>query len=274
MFKWVTAGTIAGMVTVGSFFMVDTTISAQAEDGSPAIVQEEHRRGGPGRMQARGAHKAVAAEVLGLTEEELMDAREAGQTLEEIIAAQGLTMEDFLAAMQTARIAQINQAVADGEMTQEQADAIIERIEDGNGRPTGHRGSDRSGDRSGDRDGNRENRGNGPVGRGGPGSGHHAEILTDVLGLTVEELQAAYEAGQTMDEIVDAQGLTMEEFQAAVQAARIAQINQAVADGELTQEQADRMIERIENSEGREGRPGRQGGRRGGPRGEGHGQRR
>lgn len=259
MFKWITVGAIAGMVTVGSFFMVDTmsTVSAQAEDGGQTIVQEEHRRGGPGRMQSRSAHKATAAEILGLTEEELMSAREAGQTLEVIVAAQGLTMEEFKAAIQDARIAQINQAVADGELTQERADAMIERIEDGTGQPKG----------------NRSSRSNGRVGRGGPGGGDHAEILTDVLGLTIEELQVAREEGQTMDEIVAEQGLTMEEFKAAIQAARIAQINQAVVDGELTQERADAMIERIENGDGRNSHQGRQDGSRGGSRGEGRGQR-
>lgn len=152
MFKWITVGAVAGMIVVGSFFVVDSNAFAQAEDGGPALEQVEQRRGGPGhrsagRVQDRTEHKAAVAEILGLTVEELEAAHEAGQRLDEIVEAQGLTMEEFHAEMQAIRIAQINQAVADGELTQEEADAMIERIESCEGGP-----------------------GRGP-GRGGPGRG-------------------------------------------------------------------------------------------------------
>jgi len=259
MFKWITAGAVAGMVAVGTFFTVDMPVSAQADDGGPAQEQVEQRRGnhrghqGSSRSQDRSEHQASVAEILGLTVEELQAARDAGQRLDQIVETQGLTMEEFQAAMQAAKIAQINQAVADGELTQEQADAMIERIENGDGPGRGGRG-------------------NGPKHRGPQAGGERGErgergaVVAEVLGMTAEELQAAREAGQKLNEIVEAQGLTMEEFQAAMQAAKIAQINQAVVDGELTQEQADAMIERIEN--GNDG-PGRGERGRGGPGGGG-----
>ena len=81
------------------------------------------------------------------------------------------------------------------------------------------------------------------------------EMAASILGMTVADLEAAKEAGQSKSELVEAAGLTMEEFKAAMQTAMIAEVNQAVFDGEITQEQADALIDRIEN--------GRDGGRRG-----------
>jgi len=151
MFKWITAGAVAGMIAAGAFFMVDTTVSAQADDGSPALEQVEQRRGSSGhrgadRAEHRSERQAMKAEVLGLTVEELQDARDAGQRLNEIVEAQGMTMEEFHAEVQAAKIDQINQAIADGEMTQAEADAMIERIENGCGRGgSGHGGPERGG---------------------------------------------------------------------------------------------------------------------------------
>ena len=63
--------------------------------------------------------------------------------------------------------------------------------------------------------------------------------FADVLGLSVEELEARHDAGETMFEIAEAQGITPEEFSALMPGTRSVALDQAVAEGLLTQEQAD-----------------------------------
>lgn len=69
--------------------------------------------------------------------------------------------------------------------------------------------------------------------------------FADAFDMTVEELQAQLDAGETMYTIAEAQGLTVEEFRALMIEVRTDAINQAVADGVITQEQADWMITRM-----------------------------
>ncbi len=75
------------------------------------------------------------AEALGLTPEALFSELHAGKTLEEIAEAQGVDIQTVQEAIQSVRVKAmkeaIEQAVADGKMTQEQADWLLEGIEKG-----------------------------------------------------------------------------------------------------------------------------------------------
>ncbi len=75
----------------------------------------------------------------------------------------------------------------------------------------------------------------------------HDEMVAAVaakLGVSVDELQAQLNAGQTVWQIAQAQGLTADETTALLQAAHSEALQQAVADGTLTQAQADWMSQR------------------------------
>ena len=111
--------------------------------------------------------------------------------------ALGISVDELDAAQATVAEAAIAQAVADGLITQEQADRMAERAGDSGGRMPMMGGP----------------------GRGGSeGSGiDHEALLASELGISVDELQAAQEE------------------------ARQAGIDQAVADGNLTAEEADLM---------------------------------
>jgi hypothetical protein len=67
-------------------------------------------------------------------------------------------------------------------------------------------------------------------------------MTAEALGMTVEELQAAREAGKSMADLLEEQGLTAAQFQEAMTAARQAAVEKAVADGVITQEQADQIL--------------------------------
>ena len=75
------------------------------------------------------------AEALGLTPDEFFTRSHGGMTLEEIAEEQGVELEDVQQAMSDARADTmqqfIEQAVEDGTMTQEQADWMLEGMEQG-----------------------------------------------------------------------------------------------------------------------------------------------
>jgi len=69
-------------------------------------------------------------------------------------------------------------------------------------------------------------------------------ILAEKLGLSVAELDALIAEGKTVVQIAEEQGLSADEITTLMQEARSAALDQMVADGVITQEQADWMEQR------------------------------
>ena len=100
------------------------------------------------------------------------------------------------------------------------------------------------------------------------------DATAEATGLTVDEVIAALQDGQTFAQIAEAEGIDPQVIVDAFVAERAALLEQAVADGRLTQEQVDLMleamaehlIEQLESSWMRlpEGAAGTWGGRTGG----------
>lgn len=146
---------------------------------------------------------------------------------EALAEALGITVEELETAKTEAHTAAINQAVADGVLTQEQADELLAN-------------------------------GGGRIGR----LGNMETYLAEALGISVETLQAARQtvfaanlaemvaAGEITQEQADmmvarqaVQGyVDVEAMQAAVQSIYADAIAQALADGVITQEQADQLL--------------------------------
>lgn len=88
--------------------------------------------------------------------------------------------------------------------------------------------------------------GNGARGTGtGPMHTYMVEAFAQALDLTVEDVQAQFEAGATMWQIASDQGLSDEAIQGVMIQARTVALDAMVAEGLLTQEQADLMLERM-----------------------------
>jgi hypothetical protein len=91
----------------------------------------------------------------------------------------------------------------------------------------------------------------GGFGMGGPGMGgfgYHGtlpDLLAEALGMTVDELYEALADGKTVAEVAEQQGVGLADVVEAVMAPRVEQLEQAVADGYLTQEQTDWMIDEM-----------------------------
>ncbi len=172
--NWLLTGLTAGAVTLTALsaapqiaFAQDAPAAPAQSDGATVPAQPspfQHGRGG--REAFDGDHAQFLADALGITVDELDAARSA------------------------AKDAALDQAVAEGLLTQEQADAI----RNGEGRGLGIRPP-----------------------RGQESTIDMRALLADALGITVDELEAAE------------------------QAARDASLAQAVADGVITQEEADLM---------------------------------
>lgn len=72
-----------------------------------------------------GSLPILLAEALGMTTEDLVAAQATGQTVAEMAAAQGVELADVVAAVVGPRAERLAQSVADGTLTQEQADAML-----------------------------------------------------------------------------------------------------------------------------------------------------
>lgn len=122
----------------------------------------------------------------------------------------------------TARIRELLQGLVDaGTITADQADAVAAELATAMPGRGGH------------------GHGDGGFGRGGFGRGMGADVVADALGLTVDELVAAIRDGQTIAEIAAAEGVDVQVVVDAMVAEVEARLDEAVAAGTLTQEEAD-----------------------------------
>jgi hypothetical protein len=72
----------------------------------------------------------TVSELLGLTTDELCDLRQEGKSLAEIAAEQGVTIDELVEAIMAEKIEAVQAAVVEGTITQEQADVMIQRMEE------------------------------------------------------------------------------------------------------------------------------------------------
>ncbi len=170
-------GAAALTLTAGAIWAVDGVSAAVPTAVFEQIGIQKHGegefgRGGRGHKGGR-MHQAL------------------GERQQYLAAALGITVEELQSAYETVRNSLLDQAVADGTLTQEQADQIRagERV-----RVPGLRMKGRAGD-----------------------AAEHVALLASTLGISVDELEAAKSV------------------------ARDAALADALANGEITQEQIDRM---------------------------------
>jgi hypothetical protein len=78
-------------------------------------------------------------------------------------------------------------------------------------------------------------------GDAGPYHDLMVETFAQSLGLSVDQIQSRLESGESIWQIAASEGVSAEEFRDMMQQARETMLDQAVQDGNLTQEQADAM---------------------------------
>ncbi len=145
----------------------------------------------------------------------------------------GVSTEALDDAIKGARVAQVEQALKDGKITQEQADAAKKAIESGEARGFGpgfgHRGGGFGHGRFGGHHG------------GGPG----LEAAATYLGLSQDELRAELQGGKSLSTIAGEKGKSVDGLKAAMVKDATAKLEEAVAAGRITEEQKAAMVERL-----------------------------
>jgi len=86
--------------------------------------------------------------------------------------------------------------------------------------------------------------------RGWGGPGAVMETVAEMLGLTPEDLGSELRGGKTVAEVAEAQGVDTQSIVDAVNAEVQEWVQQAVDEGRLTQEQADRILEGMADFDG------------------------
>ena len=178
---------------------------------------------------------AAAADPFGLTPEELQTRLSAGETMWQIAEGQGLSTEEFREVMAAARDQAVEQAVADGIFTQEQAD----RMKGGMGRMWGN----------GFAHGYMAGQGMmGGFGPGEPGIMHEYMLpfMAAALDMTAEELQARLDEGVSMWQAASEQGLDEQAIRDLMLTARTKAVESAVEAGLLPEESGALMLERMD----------------------------
>lgn len=99
------------------------------EYGPLSVIGLRQRKGGDGPCKGARLVVGSAAEVLGKEAAEVVQAIRSGESLAEQAEAQGMSVEDFTAALLDAIKAKLDAKVAEGVITQAQADRIFAEIE-------------------------------------------------------------------------------------------------------------------------------------------------
>jgi len=147
-------------------------------------------------------------------------------------------LRDALAAAQDA---QLDQAAKDGDLTQKQADAIkAARKQAGTVLSPGLRGG---AGRFGVHGKPMLHGGRHPFGV----RGDIFEDFAKVLGTTPHKLKEQLRDGKSLADVAKANGKSMADVRAAVKAAMKTRLDKAVRDGDLTQKQADEILDNVED---------------------------
>ncbi len=182
------------------------------------------RQGQFGGLEDNPVHDLVIAEyadAFGISAENLEARLVDGERLTDIAAEYGFEGDEFVSLIQTVHSTATEAAVAQGLITQEQADLFGNRPEFGGQGKHGQFGQM-----------------SGPRGQGnfeeGPLHDYMSAAIADALGISTEDLEAAKEAGTPLHELVD---MDFAELQEIMQAARTSAVEQALADGVITEDE-------------------------------------
>jgi len=227
--RYVRIAAIVGLVIVLGLGGV-ATVAAQG----PTFLGA---RGGIRLPKADEALEAIA-DLLGLSVEELQLQFWGGRTLADVAAKAGVDLEEVhgavAASREDARRAAIEQAVAEGTITQEHADWLLEGMDNGYDAEAG-------------------------VMRRGllgadmmvRGDDHpQLDALAEALDMTVEDLAARLRGGEVLADLAEEAGVALQDLKDVSDAAREARVREAIEvarDNEaITEEQADWLLRGLE----------------------------
>ena len=119
-------GLSLGMVAIMALMLGGSVFADTPEETD---VQSQLAGSGWHGFQGKGvACGETVSELLGITFEERCELRQEGNSLADIAALQGVTVDELVGAIMAERTALVQARVDDGTLTQEQADSMIEHM--------------------------------------------------------------------------------------------------------------------------------------------------
>jgi hypothetical protein len=197
---------LAGGGAAGALLGTPDLTFAQ-DPGSETAAEPDAGRWHPGEQLA------VAAEAIGISEDELRTALEDGQSIAQVAESNGVDVQTVIDAMVAAATERLETAI----------DALPERMAE----VVQREGFPERGP------------GHGPRGRGHFGAGLDAAAAA--IGIESEELRAALADGSTIAEVAEANDVDVQTVVDALVAEAEAHLDEAVADGRLDEERATEM---------------------------------
>jgi len=141
----------------------------------------------------------------------------------------GVSESELTTAIKDTRVEMLDEAVANGRLTQEQADRMREKINEsdyglfGFGRGFGDRLCHRA-------------------------AGHVLGTAAEVLDMPKEDLAQQLKDGKSLAEVAEAKGMSVEDFKSALLDKEKAKLDTLVSEDKLTQAQADKIYEKFQEN--------------------------
>jgi len=212
--------------------LISMILSAMAVMVGMVSAQDDANRNGVRGGIIREVLEVVSTET-GLPIRDIISQMQPdGATLADVVEANGGSVANVVSTSVANITERTNQAVVDGTITQEQADNLLSNLEqvitDGI---------------------------NGDLSRGsnnGSPRGNMARVLlaaiTDETGMDAQSVLQAVRDGSTLAEVIEANGGTVTNVVASATATVTEHVNNAVANGNMTQEQADNILGSLEQT--------------------------
>ncbi len=212
----------------------------QVEEGAP--LRESNGRGGHHGMRDGHGRLGQVADFLGVDADVIRQGLEAGDTLADIAAANGSSGQALVDEFVANLTEKLDSAVAEERIDQDKADEILAEATD---KVTSMVNSTQE-EIQAERQANRAERQAEREAR----QAERQQTLADVIGIPFEDIQAALQEGETtLADIAGEQGVSVDELVSGLTAPVAADLADKVADGTLSQEEADErlaeMTERI-----------------------------
>jgi DNA-directed RNA polymerase specialized sigma subunit len=224
-------------VTFAESATLSVTAAADGSTDAPVVVEgapadangtvEAH-----GHRGGRGPKLDAVAEAIGITAEELRTELEAGKSIADVAAAKGVSVDAVIDALVADMKAHLDEEVASGEHTQEEADVKLARFTtrltemvNRSGLPAPKAGE-----------------GRGPGGGHGIKGGKGLDAAAGAIGVTAEELRTELQAGKSIADVATAKGVSVDAVVEAMVADMKAHLDEKVASGKHTQEEADAKL--------------------------------
>jgi lambda repressor-like predicted transcriptional regulator len=233
----------AAIVLVAALWFGVSSISAQEPAVTPTSVPQGSGSGNcPCGLTAGEAGRwgwwaygqvEIVAEKLGMTVEELTAALKDGKSVANLATEKGVALDTIVEALLAPRREALATKVAEGKLTQEQADTMLAQMQTNITTRLQEAGV---------------SLGQGPAGRmvraermGWQLHGQ-LDLVAQTLGMTADELTAALQDGKTVAQVAEEKGVALDTVVEALLAPRREVLAEKVAAGTLTQADADAQL--------------------------------